>query len=360
MTTTSNTTRSQIANPIVASGAVADPDIKTQAGALSAHAAGLVGSRVIALGLRHGLVEAAAYLGSFNADELASETGADPFYTAVWCRAAFAAGVLEVNSDDSYSLGPFISTLLLDKTSPTYVGGLFTIMEQPEIFDSFSSRLKTGRRTWWDETTNDFIHAVADTGGAFNNRFVPEGMLRVPGVEALVQSSGSTLVELACGTGYGLVRAAQSFPELRLVGLDGDSFSLEIAESRIAEAGLTDRIDLIHSTMEDFDADERYDLVTVNVSMHECRDIDAVAAAVHRALRPGGYFLNSDFAFPATGDGLRTVPGRIMTGIQFFEAQIDDQLVSVPFYLDLLDRHGFEEVGRVEISPIHAITHGRK
>ncbi|HEY5890314.1 MAG TPA: hypothetical protein VIW94_06420, partial [Acidimicrobiia bacterium] len=112
--------------------------------------------------------------------------------------------------------------------------------------------------------------------------------------------------------------------------------------------------------MEDFDADRRYDLITVNVSMHECRDIDLVTESVLAALKPGGYFLNSDFAFPATGEGLRTVPGRIMTGIQLFEAQIDDQLVTVEFYLDLLARHGFTDVGSVELNPVHAVTYGRK
>lgn len=360
MTTTTHTTRSEIATPTPASGDTAIADIKSQAGALSAQAAGLVGSRVIALGLRHGLVEAATALDEFTPEELASRTGTDPFYTGVWCRAAFAAGVLEAGESGTYRLGPFMATLLLDKSSPTFVGGLFTIMEQPEIFDSFSTSLKSGQKTWWDQTTNEFIHAVADTGGAFNNRFIPDGFLSVPGVASLAQLGESTMVELACGTGYGLIRAARSFPGLRLVGLDGDSYSLEIAESRIAEAGFSDRIQLVQATMEDFEADQRYDLVTVNVSMHEARDIEAVTASVYRALKPGGYFLNSDFSFPSTGDGLRTVPGRIMTGIQFFEAQIDDQLVSVEFYLDLLRRHGFGDVGAVEISPIHAITHGRK
>jgi SAM-dependent methyltransferase len=359
MTTTTSTTRSEIAPPSPASGDTL-ADIKSQAGALSAQAAGLVGSRVIALGLRHGLIDAASTLGEFTPGDLASKTGTDPFYTGVWCRAAFAAGVLETADDGNYRLGPFMATLLLDKSSPAFVGGVFTIMEQPEIFDSFSTSLKSGQKTWWDQTTNEFIHAVADTGGAFNNRFIPDGILSVPGVAPLAQLGGPTMIELACGTGYGLIRAARSFPGLRLVGLDGDSFSLEIAESRIAEAGFSDRIQLVQSTLEDFAADERYDLVTVNVSMHECRDIEAVTASVYQALKPGGYFLNSDFAFPSTGDGLRTVPGRIMTGIQFFEAQIDDQLVSVEFYLDLLSRHGFADVGVVEISPIHAITHGRK
>ena len=64
-----------------------------------------------------------------------------------------------------------------------------------------------------------------------------------------------------------------------------------------------------------------------------------------------------DFPFPDTAEGLRTVPGRIMSGVQFFEALIDDQLLPIAFYLDLFERHGFKDVGVVEINPVHAITH---
>ena len=57
---------------------------------------------------------------------------------------------------------------------------------------------------------------------------------------------------------------------------------------------------------------------------------------------------------------MKTVPGRIMSGIQFFEALIDDQLLSVNHYLDLYKRHGFTETGTVEITPVHAITWAKK
>ena len=123
---------------------------------------------------------------------------------------------------------------------------------------------------------------------------------------------------------------------------------------------MSHRVVLIESGMEALDAEDEYDAITINVSMHECRDIEKVTAAIHRALKPGGYFLNSDFAFPTTAEGIRAVPGRIMSGIQFFEALIDDQLLSVDHYLALFDRHGFAETGVVEINPLHAITWARK
>ncbi len=101
-------------------------------------------------------------------------------------------------------------------------------------------------------------------------------------------------------------------------------------------------------------------MVLNNISMHECRDIDRVTRNVHQALRPDGYFIISDFPFPESVEECRTVPARIMSGIQFFEALIDDQLLSKRAYIELLGKHGFRNVNSFDITPVHAVTYGQK
>jgi hypothetical protein len=64
--------------------------------------------------------------------------------------------------------------------------------------------------------------------------------------------------------------------------------------------------------------------------------------------------------FPDTDEGLRSVPGRIMGGIQFFEAQIDDQLLPRACYDGLLTRHQFTDLGSASLTPMHALTWGRR
>jgi len=121
--------------------AAAGPTLKEQGGALLAHAAGYASHRTIAIGLRSGLLEA---LGrdpaGATAEELAERLDLDPFYVSVWCRAALAAGVCE-RDGDRFALAPHVATLLLDRSSPAYVGGVFT---------SWSSRRcsATSRPTW--------------------------------------------------------------------------------------------------------------------------------------------------------------------------------------------------------------------
>ncbi len=327
---------------------------------LLAQVAGHVGVRTVEMGLRHGLLVALAdHADGLTADQLAERCGIDPFYAAVWCRAAYGAQVLERADDGAYVLGPHMATLLLDTDHPGYVGGMFTVMTRPELFDWFSERLPSGERIWWDQTSHEFIRAVAGTGRPFYTRLIPGGLAKVPGLEATLQA-GATVLDTACGAGTGVLRLARTYPQTTVVGADGDAYSLEVAAERIEDAGLGDRIELIHTPLEELDVPDRFDLVINNISMHECRDIDVVTDNIRRALRPDGWFVISDFPFPDDDEGLRTVPGRVMSGIQCYEALIDDQLLPVAAYLDLLGRHGFRDVETVGLTPVHALTFGRR
>lgn len=335
--------------------------IQEQAGKLLPQAAGYVGARTIEIGLELGLIHALAEsTDGLTADDLAKQADGDPFYAGVWCRAAYGAEVVEHDeATRTYRLAPHMKTLLLDRSSPAYVGGLFGVITQPELFDSFAANFRSGKRIWWDQVSPEFIEGVAGTGGAFNNRLIPGALGKLPGVADALNGDARVL-ELGCGTGYGIVRLLQHHPGATVVGVDGDAYSLEVAAKAIAEAGYGERVELVESTLEDLDRENEFDLVTINVSMHECRDIDKVAANAHRALKPGGTFVISDFPFPGTHEGLRAVPARIMSGIQYFEALIGDQLLPTATYVELLERHGFSDVASFDVTPVHAVTHGRR
>jgi SAM-dependent methyltransferase len=338
---------------------ITEPTLQQQAPLVLGHAAGYACARTIAMGLRHGLVAAVAEAGEngVGADDLADRLDLDPFYVSVWCQAAVAAGVLD-RGDGGFRTAPHMTTLLLDSSSPAYAGGLFAVFEQPELFQRFDDELASGERLWWDRCSPEWVAGVASTGTPFYLRLVPGGMSVVPGVDERL-SSGARVLDMACGAGAGLQRLAETYPRATVVGVDGDRHSLDLASQRLADAGLADRVTLVHSTVEDMTVDEPVDVVINNISMHECRDIDRAAQRVRDALAPGGTFVISDFPFPDTDDGLRTAPGRVMAGIQLFEAQIDDQLVPRARYDDLLTRHGFVELGNHSLTPVHALTWGR-
>jgi SAM-dependent methyltransferase len=335
------------------------PTLKEQGAALLAHAAGYASHRTITIGLRSGLLaELARASGGATPDELAERLDLDPFYVSVWCRAALSAGVCD-RDGDRYRFAPHMATLLLDTGSPAYAGGVFGVLEQHEMFGRFEARLASGERLWWDDCSPDWIAGVAGTGTPFYTRLVPGGLRQVPGLtERLV--AGALIVDSACGSGVGVIRLAEHFPGCRVAGVDGDAHSIEQARRRVADAGLGDRVELVCSPLEELRLDRPAALVVNNISMHQCRDIDRVTGNVLAALEPGGWFLISDFPFPGTEEGLRSVPGRVMGAIQFFEAQIDDQLLPRAWYDDLLARHGFADPGSASLTPMHAITWARR
>ena len=226
------------------------------------------------------------------------------------------------------------------------------------MFDWFEASLESGKRTWSDEASHAFIESVRDSGRPFYTRLIPEGLCRIPELEQRLSRS-CRILDTACGAGVGVMRFAKTYPNATVVGADGDRHSLELAQRRVDEAGYHDRVEFLHTPLEDLVVDDPFTLVINNISMHECRDLDQVTANVHAALEPGGWFVISDLPFPDSPEGLQTVPGRVMSGIQFWEAQIDDQLLPQPVYDDLLSRHSFRDIDSFQLNPTHAVTHAR-
>lgn len=364
-------------------GAARDTDVSPgqQGARLLNQVAGYVAHRTIAMGLRTGLIDAlAARAGGLSAAELAAATGLDNQYVPVWCRAALATGLCDIAGGEAdsgreaagrdgdgdgraeaaerFRLAAHLGPLLLDTAHPAYLGGIFGVLEQPEVFTGFERGLLDGRRMWWSDCRPEWIEGVAGTGLPFYTRLIPGGLERVAGLTSRLDE-GCLVVDSACGSGAGLVRLAVSYPRCRIVGVDGDEYSLAQAARRVAEAGVGARCRLVHSALEDLSLDEPVALIVNNISMHECRDIDRAAARMASALEPGGHLVISDFPFPDTVAGLRTAAGQVMSGIQFFEAQIDDQLLPRRAYPDLLQRHGFAEVGQFDLAGVHTVTHGR-
>ncbi len=67
--------------------------------------------------------------------------------------------------------------------------------------------------------------------------------------------------------------------------------------NNIRQTGLQDRVSLKCSMLEEIDANEGFDVAIINISMHECRDIEEVTSNIYRALKPDGYFVISIFRF---------------------------------------------------------------
>jgi S-adenosylmethionine-diacylgycerolhomoserine-N-methlytransferase len=72
-------------------------------------------------------------------------------------------------------------------------------------------------------------------------------------IDALRPPEGGAVLEIACGTGRNLIRAARRYPRTRCFGLDVSQEMLNTARENVAAAGLSGRIALARGDAADFD-----------------------------------------------------------------------------------------------------------
>ncbi len=101
------------------------------------------------------------------------------------------------------------------------------------------------------------------------------------------------ILDIGCGTGRLLRKAALRWPGARLVGVDP-------AEGLLAQARrLTPGAEFYASTAETLSLPEStFDLALSTVSFHHWFDQDLAVQQVAKVLRPGGYFMLADMVMP--------------------------------------------------------------
>ena len=312
------------------------------------------------LGLRLGVFEElAARPEGATAEEVAAALGLDPQYTHVVLRAAYAAEVLE-GQDERYRLAAHMGVLLLDSDAPAYLGGAIkTFVALRETYLDLRTLGHTGEREWWSDFDPEWIDAVAENGQTYYRRLLNLVVPQLPAVAAALER-GSRYLDLACGVCRGPAKVVEAFPGTTVTAVDGDAYTLEVAEREMKERGIGERFRFVHSMLEDLDIDGGHDLAVINISLHEARDIERAVERAHAALNPGGTFLVSEFPFPEREEDCRSVPGRLMCGVQFFEAHIGCQLLPTARFVDHLERAGFRDVGVVNVTPMQVVVHGTK
>jgi SAM-dependent methyltransferase len=333
-------------------------EIADQAAKILGPVSGLATAWALDLGLRLGLFGKLAD-GPATADELADALGLDPHYTKVVLRSAFAAEVLDLEGD-RYSLAEHMATLLLDADAPAYLAGAVkTFVALRETYLDLRTFAATGEREWWSDFDPEWIDAVGENGQTYYRRILNVVVPKLPAVKAKLEA-GSRYLDLACGVCRGPAKVVDAYPKTTVTAVDCDDYTLEVAEREMKERGIGDRFRFVRSYLETLDLDGGADLAIINISLHEARDIERAVARAHAALDPGGVFLVSEFPFPESEHDCRSVPGRLMCGVQFFEAHIGCQLLPTSRFVELLSVAGFRDVGAIEVTPTHVVIHGTK
>lgn len=335
-------------------------ELAQQAGKILGPLSGVATTWALDLGLRLGVFEyLAGQPDGADATEVAKALELDPLYTKVVLRAAYAGEILD-QDDGRYRLAEHMRTLLLDPDSAGYAAGAVrTLVALRETYLDLRRFARTGEREWWGDFDPEWIDAVGENGQTYYRRMLGSVVPKLPPVQAALER-GARYLDLACGLCRGPAKVVAAFPGTRVTAVDCDRFSLATAEREMKERGVGDQFRFVQSFLEDLDIEGGYDLAIINISLHEARDIRRVVERVHRALDDGGTFLVSEFPFPEREEDTRTVPGRLMCGVQAFEAHIGCQLLPTSRFVELLEHAGFRDVGSIDVTPTHVVIHGTR
>ena len=148
---------------------------------------------------------------------------------------------------------------------------------------------------------------------------------------------GMRVLDIGCGWG-GLAMHAARNHGVSVVGITVAREQAELARKRVAEAGLTDRVEIRLQDYRDVD-DGLFDAVaSIGMSEHVGRDrLPEYLGGAMRLLRPEGRFLNHAISSPDTRGG--RVPPRSFIGRYVFP---DGELIEVGTLITAMQDLGFE------------------
>ena len=289
-------------------------------------------------------------------DGLARRLGTQPFYTDVLCRTAFAFGLLE-RKDDGWCMAPHFDEILGNPDSSFYLASAPRVhMEVGEDYRHYAQHFREGTTRPYQEHDEEFMREVAEALRSLPRIFLDVVLPRFSELDARLRTQARVL-DVGCGAGWAVVQFAERFPDTTCVGIDLEPYSVELAQRLIAERGLTGRCEARVQSAADLGEDGTYDVATSFLVVHEIspESKPAAFAAVARALKPGGYFLIFDEAYPESDEGLQTMPTRFAALAQWYEVVWGNVIDTRASLHKLCRDAGFEVAGETSFSRFHII-----
>jgi cyclopropane-fatty-acyl-phospholipid synthase len=165
---------------------------------------------------------------------------------------------------------------------------------------------------------------------------------------------GERLLDIGCGWG-GLVRRAARKRGVHALGVTNSPAQFEFARSRVAEEGLSERVEIRLQDYRDIPGDAAFDKI-VSVGMYEhvgLNNLHAYFGQVARLMKPGGAFLNHGI-ITTDPEGLAQGP----PGGEFINRHVfpGGELPNLPRVLKEMARRRLEPVDIEDLRPHYART----
>jgi len=255
---------------------------------------GAMTSAMIHLGDRLGLYAELAKNGPANSSELAERTGLDERWLREWLHQQGAAGVLDHEGGERFSLSPEARVVLAEENHPAFGCGMFSSLpETIAVLEKLPEAFKTGIGLDYDALGPGGAAGV-ERGFApwFRTLLVPMALPRIEGLVPALEA-GVRVADVGCGAGVALVEMAKAYPASEFHGYEISQHALDRAEENRKRAGLTN-VTFHDASKDPLPSDASFHFVTTFDCLHDMTDPGAAMQAIRKAIAPGGVWLIAD------------------------------------------------------------------
>jgi SAM-dependent methyltransferase len=225
------------------------------------------------LGQKLGLYKALAEAGSATPTELAARTSTNERYVREWLINQAAGGYVDYDpATGNFSLAPEQAVALTDETSPFYVGGGFHVVK---AMSGAVTRIEEhfrhgGGMLWGDHDPDLFVGTERFFRPGYSAHLIASWIPALTGIEAKLKAGGK-VADIGCGHGSSTIIMAQAYPNSRFWGFDNHPRSIETAQERAKDAGVSDRVTFAVANAREI-PNEGYDMVAFFDCLHDMGD----------------------------------------------------------------------------------------
>ncbi len=258
-------------------------------GHVAGHLTGAVTTAMLVLGDELGLYRGMASAGPITSAALAEATGTHERLVREWLAQQAAAGFVDHDATSgTFTLPAERAAVLASDDSPAALVG--AALMPAGVFrglDKLAHAFRTGKGVaWGDQDKVIFAGTERFFRVSYRNSLVNEWIPALDGAASKL-AAGARVADIGTGHGAPLLILADAYPMSQFVGYDAHPRSVEIANQRASEEGVTDRVRFEVADAVGYRG-IGYDLICFFDALHDLGDPVSAAAHARHALAPEG------------------------------------------------------------------------
>lgn len=153
----------------------------------------------------------------------------------------------------------------------------------------------------WRTSDPIAVEAQGKVSTFVTRRLITELFPSLEGLDARLRADGAAALDVGAGAAGIPITLCQHYPRLRVVAIEPATSAMAIARRLVAQAELSDRIELREHTGEATTDRAAYDFVYIAQMFFPEAAVDSAFRAAVRALKPGGYLVTGAACCPGAG-----------------------------------------------------------